>query len=171
MKIKIDKTITLLILFALFALVSLILDFDPGITIGKNFVIFLKNMGLLLPPVFILIGLFEVWVKKESIEKYLGKQSGISSFLFVILLASTMVGGIVVALPVAASLFNKGAKPSVVYTFIFASAICRIPMTFFEASYLGFKFTIIRLIVSLPLIVLASVIIGKVWGKNQQLQQ
>ncbi|MFW5879901.1 MAG: permease [bacterium] len=97
-------------------------------------------MGMLLPPVFILIGLFEVWVKKETIEKHLGKDAGFKSYIYMILLASTMVGGIIVALPVAISLFHKGAKASAIYTFIFASAICRIPMTFFEASFMGLKF-------------------------------
>ena len=66
-----------------------------------------------------------------------------------------------VALPVAYTLANKGARLSVVFTYIGAAAVCRIPMTIFEASYLGIKFTIIRYAVSVPLIILTSSILGK----------
>ncbi len=158
---KINKTIFFLILFALFISISFLIDFKAGESIGVNALSFSKNMGLLLPPVFILIGLFEVWVKKETIEKHLGDDSGLKSYLFILLLSATMVGGLVVALPVAISLLNKGAKHSVIYAFLFSSAICRIPMTFFEASFLGLKFTLIRLLVSLPLVLIVSIAMGK----------
>ncbi len=158
---KASKTFLYLLAFALFILISFLVDFKAGESIGYNFLLFFKNMGLLLPPVFILIGLFEIWVKKETIEKHLGNDSGIKSYLFILLLSATMIGGLVVALPVAFSLLNKGAKHSVIYTFLFSSAICRIPMTFFEASFLGLKFTLIRLLVSLPLVLVVSVAMGK----------
>ncbi len=160
---KISKTIFFLILFALFIQISFWIDFKEGETIGYNFLSFSKNMGLLLPPVFILIGLFEVWIKKETIEKHLGDDSGFKSYFFIILLSSTMIGGLIVALPVAISLLNKGAKHSVIYTFLFSSAICRIPMAFFEASFLGLKFTLIRLLVSLPLILIISIVMGRLF--------
>ena len=64
------------------------------------------------------------------------------------------------AFPVAYSLYNKGAKLSVIFTYVGASAICRIPMTIFEASFMGMKFTIIRLVVSLPLVVISSWLLG-----------
>ena len=158
---KMNKTNFSLIIFFIFIAISFIFNFQHGKEISFNFISFLKNMGMLLPPVFILIGLFEVWVKKEAIEKHLGKESGFRSYIYMILLSSTMVGGIIVALPVAISLFKKGAKPSAIYIFIFSSAICRIPMTFFEASFMGLKFTCIRLAISLPLILVASILMGK----------
>ncbi|MCK5883012.1 MAG: permease [Bacteriovoracaceae bacterium] len=157
---KINKTNFSLIIFFLFIVISFLVGFQAGESIGLNFLSFSKNMGLLLPPVFILIGLFEVWIKKETIEKHLGDDSGFKSYLFILLLSSTMIGGLVVALPVAITLLNKGAKHSVIYTFLFSSAICRIPMTFFEASFLGLKFTLIRLLISLPLILIISIIMG-----------
>lgn len=158
---KVGKTEILLIIFTLYAIISLISSYQPGKNITYNFLTFSKNMGLLLPPVFVLIGLFEVWIKKETIEKHLGEKSGIKSYMYMILLSSTMIGGLVVALPIAISLLKKGAKPSVIYTFISSSAVCRIPMTFFEATFLGIKFTAIRLLVSLPLIIAASMFMGR----------
>ncbi len=76
------------------------------------------------------------------------------------LLAGTTVGGLYVAFPVAYSLYSKGAKLSVIFTYLGAAAICRVPMTIFEASFMGIKFTAIRLLVSLPLVIVTSVLLG-----------
>ncbi len=72
------------------------------------------------------------------------------------------MGPLIVAFPVAVALARKGARLSVVFTYIGASAVCRIAMTVFESSYLGLKFTIIRYAVSIPLIIISSVILGRV---------
>jgi len=120
----------------------------------------------ILPCAFILIGLFEVWVKKESIEKHLGENSGMMGYIWVILLAGTTVGGLYVAFPVAYSLFKKGAKLSVVFTYIGAAGICRIPMAIFESSFMGLKFTLIRLLVSMPLVIISSIWLGSYLEKR-----
>ncbi len=41
------------------------------------------------------MGLFEVWVKRETVEKHLGEGSGFKGHLWAIVLASTMGGGAV----------------------------------------------------------------------------
>jgi len=75
-----------------------------------------------------------------------------------------------VALPVSNSLIKKGAKLSVVFTYLFASAVCRIPMTIFEASFLGIKFTLIRLIISLPLIIVFSSLLERYINKKDMIE-
>ncbi|GAB6888792.1 hypothetical protein JCM13304A_22910 [Desulfothermus okinawensis JCM 13304] len=147
-------------IYFIFLAVSFALHFRPGQEIGINFLSFSIEMLKILPCAFILIGLFEVWVKKEKVEKHLGKDSGILSHVWAILLAGTTVGGLYVAFPVAYSLFKKGAKLSVIFTYIGASGICRVPMTIFEASFMGIKFSIIRLVVSIPLVILSSIWLG-----------
>ncbi|MBD3272355.1 MAG: hypothetical protein GF384_07445 [Elusimicrobia bacterium] len=152
--------------YGFFVLASFQFDFIPGKRIGYNFFVFFVDMIQVLPCVFVLIGLFEVWVKKEIVEKHLGEESGFMGYVWAILLASNVVGGLYVAFPVAYSLFSKGAKLSVVFTFIGAAAVCRIPMTLFEASFIGIKFTIVRLVVSLPLVVATSIILGSYLSKR-----
>ena len=137
------------------------MGYKSGIEIGKNFLIFLKTMMAFLPLVFILIGLFEVWVKKEVIERHLGDQSRVLGYFWALLLAGTAVGGLYVAFPVASSLYKKGARISTLFTYIGAAAVCRVPMTLFEASYLGMKFTFIRLMVAIPLIIFSSILFEK----------
>jgi uncharacterized membrane protein YraQ (UPF0718 family) len=146
--------------YALFLAISLIIDFEPGKQIGRNFLTFATTMVTLLPFAFLLIGLFEVWVKRETVEKHLGQESGWKGYVWAVLLAGTVVGPLYIALPVAYSLYKKGAKFGVIFTYIGASAICRVPMATFEASFLGLKFTAIRLAVSLPLVILTSMSLG-----------
>ncbi len=148
------------IIYLLFLAFSSIYDFQPGIAIRDNFISFAFDMLRIVPVAFILIGLFEVWVKKSTVEKHMGEGSVFMGYVWAILLAGTTVGGLYVAFPVAYSLYRKGAKLSVIFTYVSAAAVYRIPMTIFEASFMGIKFTLVRLIVSLPLIILTSVILG-----------
>lgn len=115
----------------------------------------------ILPCAFIVIGLFEVWVPREKVEKHLGYLGGWRGYFWAIVLAGTMAGGLMVALPVSSVLFRKGARLSVIFTFLSAAAVVRIPMTLFEASLLGIKFTTIRWLASLPLIIIYSLWLEK----------
>ncbi len=156
------------IIFAIYFLFigfSFIFNYQSGEMIGKNFLSFAFSMVKIVPVAFVLIGLFEVWIKRETIEKHLGDNSSWRGFLWAILLSGTTVGGLYVAFPIAAVLHKKGAKLSVIFTYIGASAVCRIPMIVFEASFLGIKFTLVRLLVSLPLIIISSIIIGNILTK------
>ena len=158
--------------YVIFLAVSWILGFGPGKEISHNFAVFSMEMLTILPCAFVLIGLFEVWVTRETVAKHLGEESGIKGYLWAVLLASTTVGGLYVAFPIAYSLYSKGAKLSVIFTYIGASAICRIPMTIFEASFMGMKFSVIRLLVSLPLVILTSMLLGRYLTKrNYRIQE
>ncbi|MCD4657252.1 MAG: permease [Planctomycetes bacterium] len=152
--------------YVIFILISLLFSFDSGNQIGANSANFVLELLKILPCAFILIGLFEVWVKKEKVEKYFGEKSGFMGYIWSIILAGSTVGGLYVAFPVAYSLRNKGAKLSIVFTYVGAAGICRIPMTIFEASFMGLKFTLIKLIVSLPLVILSSILLGKYLEKH-----
>ena len=167
MKRNVKIRIAYISTYVLFLVVSFILGYNPGKEIAFNFISFLVYMLKILPCAFILIGLFEVWVKKEVIEKHLGEESGIRGYAWVILLAGTIAGGLLVAFPIAYSLYNKGAKLSIVFTYIGAAAICRVPMTLYEASFMGVKFTAIRLLVSLPLVIVTSILLGNYLSKRK----
>ena len=157
--------ISLIVFYFLFIGISLIFHFESGEAIGKNFLSFAFSMLKIVPIAFVLIGLFEVWIKRETIEKHLGDNSSWRGYFWAILLSGTTVGGLYVAFPIAAVLYKKGARLSVIFTYIGASAVCRIPMAIFEASFLGIKFMLIRLLVSLPLIIISSVIMGNILSK------
>lgn len=137
------------------------IEYGPGLVWGSYFLAYLKDMLRILPFAFILIGLFEVWVKRETVERHLGTRSSPAAFLWAILLGGVTVGPMLVALPVAQALRAKGARLPVVLTYLGAAAVCRIPMMLFESSYLGLRFTILRFGISLPLILLSSLALGR----------
>ncbi|HEX16509.1 MAG TPA: hypothetical protein ENF44_05245 [Deltaproteobacteria bacterium] len=155
------RRFVLFLLFGAFLLWGLLKGIGLSADVAHNFWTFSAQMVKILPCAFVLIGLFEVWVKKEAVEKHLGRGAGPLCYLWAVLLAATTVGGMYVAFPVAHSLYRKGAKLGVIFTYVGAAAICRIPMTVFEASFLGVKFTAVRFLVSLPLLVLASALLGR----------
>lgn len=165
MKIKIIS-ILLIAGYILFIIISQLTGFQSGKAITQNFINYTLNIIKIFPFAFILIGLFEVWVKKETVEKHLGEDGGMLSYLWAVLLGGSTIGPMLVSLPIAQTLYNKGARLSVIFTYISAASIYRIPMTIFEASYLGIKFTIIRYAVSLPLVILSSVMLGNYYQKK-----
>jgi len=146
--------------FLIFLGTSYYIDYSPGISIGRNFFDFVKSMLAILPIAFILIGLFEVWVDRKTVEKYFGNASGFKGYLWAIILSSTTVGGAYVAFPVAHALYKKGGKLSIVLTYVGSAALTRIPMTIFEATFLGLKFSVIRLLVSIPLVIFSSILVS-----------
>jgi uncharacterized membrane protein YraQ (UPF0718 family) len=152
-----------------FSLGAKLFGFAPGEFLLGNLISYLKTLCLLLPPVFILIGLFEVWIPRQTIEKHFGKSHGAGAWIWLILLASTIVGGLYVSLPLSYALYKKGVRLRLVIAFLGFSTVCRIPMTFFEASFLGLKFTIIRYLIALPLIIFTAIILENIIQTNNNL--
>jgi uncharacterized membrane protein YraQ (UPF0718 family) len=151
----------LTIVFLVFIGLSFFMDWDFGREAGRAFGENILDFVKILPCTFILIGLFEVWVKRETVEKHLGEKGGWKSYLWVCLLGGLTIGPMLTALPVASSLYKKGAALSVIFTYLGASAVCRIPMTIFEVSCLGIKFTLTRYLTAIPLIIITSLILGR----------
>lgn len=150
----------------LFGALSFYLEFRPGEAITGNFLMFAAEMLKILPCVFVLIGLFEVWVKPETVERHMGERSGPRGYVWAVLLSGTTVGGYLVALPVVYALRRKGASLAVVFTYLSAAGVCRIPMVMFEASFLGLRFSVVRFLVSLPLVILSSMAMGAYLTKS-----
>lgn len=149
-------------LFLSFIGVSFSLGYEPGMEMGNNFYLFAKDMVLILPPAFVLIGLFEVWAKRETVEKHLGRSADVRGYLWSILLAATTVGGTFVAFPVANALYHKGARYSMIITYVTSASLVMIPMSIMEAAILGPVFTSVRILVSLPLVILGSLLVERI---------
>lgn len=166
-KKKIAIELILTGLFGIFIIVSFAAGFVPGQIIGENSSNFLLSMISIFPGAFILIGLFEVWIDRKIIERHLGSQSGLLGYFWVIILSCTIMGPLIISFPIAHSLAKKGARLQLVIAFLSAATISRIPMTVFEASYLGVPFSLVRLLVSIPLVIIFSEIIGRMFKKEE----
>lgn len=109
----------------------------------------LLEMLSVLPPIFILLGLLDVWVKRETMIKYMGEGSGLIGVLIAFLLGSAAAGPLYAAFPVAGVLLKKGSKLSNVFIMLGAWSTTKIPLILFEASALGFKFMLLRLVMDI----------------------
>jgi uncharacterized membrane protein YraQ (UPF0718 family) len=158
--------IVLIVIFFGFIGTSYLIDFEGGEKTARAFADILVEMLKILPFAFILIGLFDVWMKKETVLRHLGEGSGIRGYLWVFLLAGFSVGGLYVAFPLADSLYKKGASLKIVFTYLGFVGVLRIPMTIFEISFLGLPFTLVRLLVTVPLFLLIGIFLGSILKKR-----
>jgi uncharacterized membrane protein YraQ (UPF0718 family) len=167
---KTKTTVQLVIsgLFIVFIAISFPASFEMGKEMARSFMDFLYFIVRILPCVFILVGLFEVWVPRETIERHFGTYAGIRGYLWPLILGATTIGGLFVAFPIAQSLQAKGARKSSILIYLGASTVLRVPMTMFEASFLGLKFTLIRMLAALPLIILSSVLLERLMGHGNE---
>lgn len=117
------------------------------------------EMLSVLPPIFILLGLLDVWVKKETMVKYMGEGSGWIGIVLAFFLGSAAAGPLYAAFPVAVTLLKKGSSLTNVLILIGAWSTTKIPLLLFEASSMGLQFTILRFgldIVGIAVIALLS---------------
>lgn len=126
-----------------------------------------KEMMLVIPPIFVLLGLLDVWVPRETMIKYMGKGSGIKGIVLAIIIGSVAAGPLYGAFPVAAVFMKKGVTFSNILIFIGAWSTTKIPMFLFELTSLGAKFAITRLLVDIPGIILIAFVLSKLIPKKE----
>jgi uncharacterized membrane protein YraQ (UPF0718 family) len=126
-----------------------------------------KEMLLVIPPVFVLLGLLDVWVPRETMVKYMGEGSGLKGVILSIILGSAAAGPLYGAFPVAAVFMKKGVKFMNILIFIGAWSTTKIPMFLFEIASLGTKFAVTRLLIDIPGIILIAFIISKFVSKKE----
>lgn len=137
----------------------------------KSFEITLNSsleMLSILPPIFILLGLLDIWVKKETMIKYLGDRSGLLGVLIAFFLGSAAAGPLYAAFPIAAVLIKKGSKLSNVFIMIGAWSTTKIPLLLFEASSMGGKFMLLRFLLNIVGITIIANSLEKVLSNDEK---
>ncbi len=134
----------------------------------------LSNLGsqlittlLVIPPIFVMLGLLDVWVPREKMIAFMGPGSGLKGLLLAFFLGSAAAGPLYGAFPVAAVLMKKGASFSNILIFIGAWSTTKVPMFMFESASLGFRFALTRLLVDIPVIVFIAFAMKKAIPKEE----
>ena len=127
---------------------------------------YLVEMVVILIPVAVLIGLFEVWAPKQLIGKYLGRESGWKGILLALLFGTAPTGPLYVAFPIAAMLLKNGASPLNVVVLLNTWAAIKIPQLLVEARFLGPSFMLARLALTVPSAILMGWLIQKGIGRS-----
>jgi uncharacterized membrane protein YraQ (UPF0718 family) len=128
----------------------------------------LLEMLAIIPPIFVLLGLLDVWVDRATMMKYTGKGSGLKGILIAFLLGSAAAGPLYAAFPVAGVMLKKGSSLRNVFIFIGAWSTTKIPMLTFEAASLGLPFMLVRLLLSIVGIFAIAFVTEKALNPKQQ---
>ncbi|MGB9791201.1 MAG: permease [Thermacetogeniaceae bacterium] len=137
---------------ALLFLNALLLYFYPAIgrrSWSISWHSFLEMISF-IPPIFILLGLLDVWVERETMIRIMGENSGLLGIAVAFVLGSAAAGPLYAAFPVAGVLLKKGSKFSNILVFLGAWSTTKIPMLLFEASAMGWKFMLTRFLINIP---------------------
>lgn len=116
----------------------------------------LLEMLLVMPAVFIIMGLFSVWVPSETINRYLGRNSGARGMVVAIVIGMLPTGPLYAAFPLVKGLVDKGASPANMFAFTAAWACIKVPQELIEIQFLGWRFALARFLATLVVIVLMS---------------
>jgi len=144
-----------------------IFDRPKAFSVLLSFKTYLLEMLSVLPPILILIGLFQVWVPRKTVVKAMGSSSGLKGILMAIFVGTVAMGPLYAAFPLGVSLLEKGASLFNTAIFLCVWASIKIPMILFEIKFLGADFAGLRLALTLPSIVVISFFLNVILkGRN-----
>jgi uncharacterized membrane protein YraQ (UPF0718 family) len=119
------------------------------------------EMLLVVPPIFVLLGLLDVWVPREIMIKLTGPGSGVKGIIISLMLGSFAAGPLYAAFPVAGIMLKKGTRFSNIMIFIGAWSTTKIPLLLFEAGSLGTQFMLLRFALNIPVIFILGWLVEK----------
>jgi len=119
------------------------------------------NFIFMLTPIFICIGLMDVWIERDTLVKIMGEKSGIKGILVALMLGVITAVPLYALLPVAGILLKKGSRITNILIFLCSSASIRIPLLLFEISSLGWRFTFARFGLNIIVVFLIAFTIEK----------
>lgn len=141
---------------------------DRGLSAITSALDYLIEMLLFIPPIFILVGLLDVWVPRKIVEKHVGPESGIKGIIMSILVATAAAGPLYTGFPVAYALLKKGCRVANAVIFLGTWATIKIPMLMMEIKFMGLHFALLRLALTLPAIIITGFLMEKLLAGQLQ---
>ncbi len=126
------------------------------------------SMLKIVPPIFLLIGLLDVWVPRETMIKLMGEGSGVKGVLIAFFLGTMTAGPLIAAFPVAAIMLKKGARYANVLFFLMIWASAKLPIVFFQATTLGLKYTVVTNLTLILVYLAGTAAIEKALSKEEK---
>lgn len=126
-----------------------------------------KQMISVVPPIMIILGLMDVWIPREAMMKYMGDDSGIKGISLAILIGSIAAGPMYAAFPFTKVLLKKGVRFSNIIIFMNAWCVTKISTLMFEISSLGYKFTLARLLIDIPGVIIMGYLVHALMPKDE----
>jgi len=160
---------SIIFLGILFIVTLIVIKFSPNNSqkiINTSLEYFIQ-MATIFPAVLILMGLFSVWVSKDFVMQHLGHQSGIKGMIIAFILGALPTGPMFIAFPMAQGLIKKGSSITNIVIFLSAWACIKLPQELVEIQFLGIKFMLLRLSMSIIFITIMGIIINKLMDSKK----
>lgn len=154
------------LILSLIFIILFLFNNEFGIYTFENIKSSILQMLSVLPPVMLLLGLMDEWIPREYFMKYMGDNSKILGILLSFTLAFCGAGPMYAAFPFAAVLIKKGVKFSNIIIFLNAWCVIKFSTLLFEVGALGYKFTLYRLIINIPGVIIMGYIIDYLLNKK-----
>lgn len=164
---KIIRQYALFLLSVAVTLALLFIDRPTGMQAASTVTGSFLQMLKILPPVFILLGLLDVWVPRETMVRFMGEGSGVTGAILAFILGSAAAGPLYVVFPVAAAFIKKDVKFSNILILIGAWSTTKIPMVIFELSSMGLRFGLTRLALNIPVILIITVVMSRAFSEEE----
>ncbi len=118
-----------------------------------------REMITIFPAVLVLMGLLSAFISSRFIARHLGDGSGIRGMVLAFLLGTLPTGPLYMAFPLAAALKKKGAGTANMVIFLSTWACIKLPQELVEMRFLGARFMIIRLLLTITFVSLMALTI------------
>jgi uncharacterized membrane protein YraQ (UPF0718 family) len=128
---------------------------------------FILEMLQVLPPVLVITALITVWIPSEVIRKGLGNSAGFKGKLLSLLIGSLSAGPIYAAFPAVIVLFKKGASVSNMVIILSSWAVIKAPMILVETNFLGIRFALTRVALTIPVILAMGFLVEKIVRREE----
>lgn len=148
-------------------LIMIIIDYTYALIALENTFDQVISMLLIVPPIFILIGLFDVWVPRETIIKLMGEKSKLKGLLLAFFLGAFSAGPTIAAFPLAMIMIKKGAKYSNVMFFLMVWSSLKLPIVLFQVTTIGLKLSLIINLSMLFVFVLGVLVYDMLFTKDE----
>lgn len=128
----------------------------------------LLSMLMIVPPIFILIGLFDVWVPKEQVIKMMGESSGVKGMALAFFLGAFSAGPTIAAFPLAMIMLKKGASYANVLFFLMVWSSLKLPIVFFQITTIGLTLSMVINGVMLSVFIVSTVLVNGVFTQDDR---
>ena len=170
----IDTSFVILMLITLISGVSVYIfkGLDTFIfSLEEDLYLFLKILPIIGGGI-LLVGSMHLLLPSKYIGKWLGKDSGIKGIIIATIVGGITPGGPMVSFPLLISLRSKGADIGSLVSYITAWTTISFTRTIaWEIPLMGIEFTIIRLISSLALPIIAGILFRKIFNHENILDK
>ncbi|MPM49745.1 hypothetical protein SDC9_96476 [bioreactor metagenome] len=151
-----------LVIVALAYIIMFIMNPAMGMDSVKNSGYYIKEMLMIMPVIFVLTALLDMWIPKEKIMQYLGKDAKAKGVFLSFVVGSISAGPIYAAFPMCVMLHKKGASIRNIIIILSSWAVIKVPMLLNEVKFLGSKFMAIRWVLTVIAIIIFSWIAEKI---------